>query len=83
MVLLADFGFGSNRTFGEPRGPLTGISPKLAHLVHSGRFSMLLLTDLGPPVDLNVRGTTGFAYGNLTKTRRFGPFWLVFYGISH
>jgi hypothetical protein len=35
------------RTFGEARGPVTGTSPKLADLVHSYLFSMLLLTDFG------------------------------------
>jgi hypothetical protein len=83
MVLFTDFGFGSNQTFREPGGPLTGISPKLADLVHSSQFSMVLLTDIGSKVDSDVRGTPGSAYGDLAKTRRFGPFSPVFYGITH
>jgi hypothetical protein len=83
MVLLTDFGFGSNRTFWEPRVPITGISAKLTDLVHSVQFSMVLLTDVGPRVDSDVWGTPGSAYGDITKTHRFGPFWPVFYGINH
>jgi hypothetical protein len=83
MVLLTDFGPRVIRTFGEHRGPIMGISPKLADLVHFGQFSMVLITDLGPQVYPDFRGTPGSAYRNLAKTRRFGPFWPVFYGITH
>jgi hypothetical protein len=83
MVLLTDFGFGSNHTFREPRGPITGISPKLLDLVHSVQFSTVLLTHLGPRVDPDVLGTLRSSYGDLAKTRRCGPFWPVFYGIIH
>ena len=69
--------------FGEHRGPLTGTSPKLIDLVHSGQFSMVLLTDFGSRVDPDVWGTPAFAYGDLAKTRRFGPFCPVFNGITH
>ena len=44
---------------------------------------MVLLTDLGSRVDPDFLGTPGSAYGDLAKTRRFGPFWQVFYGITH
>jgi hypothetical protein len=83
MVLLTDLG---PRVDPNVRGTLRssyGISPKLADLVHSGQFSMVLLTDLGPQVNPDVRGTPGSGYGDLTKTHRFGPFWPVFYGITH
>jgi hypothetical protein len=83
MVLLTDFGFGSNQTFAEPSGPIKGISAKLTDLGHSVQFSIVLLTDLGPRVDLDVRGTPGSAYGDIAKTHRFGPFLPVFYGINH
>jgi hypothetical protein len=63
------------RTFGEPLGPLTGISPKHIDLVHFGQFSMVLITDLGPRVDSNVLGTLRSSYRNLAKIRRFFPFW--------
>ena len=36
---------------------------------------MLLLTDFGSRVDPNVRGTPGSGYGDVVKTRIFGPFW--------
>jgi hypothetical protein len=71
------------RTFGEAREPVTGTSPKLADFVCSSQFSMLLLTDFGCRGDPNVRGTPGSAYGDLAKTRRFGPFLPVFYAIIH
>jgi hypothetical protein len=83
MLLLTDFGPGAIRTFREHRGPLTGTSPKLADLARSGKFSMVLLTDLGSRVDQDVWGTPRSAYGDLAKTRRFGPFWPVFHGITH
>jgi hypothetical protein len=70
-------------TFGEHRNPLTDKSPKLVDLVHSGQFSMALLTDYGFRVDPDVWETPGSAYGVLAKTRRFGPFWTVFYCITH
>jgi hypothetical protein len=44
---------------------------------------MVLLVDFGSRVDPDVWGTPGSAYGDLGKTRRFGPFWPVFYGITH
>jgi hypothetical protein len=44
---------------------------------------MVLLTDFGSRVDPDVWETPGFAYEDLAKTRRFGPFWLVFYGITN
>ena len=69
--------------FGEHRGSLTGTSPKLVDLVHSGQFSMVLLTDLGSRVDQDIWGTPGSAYEDLAQTRRFGPFSLVFYGITN
>jgi hypothetical protein len=74
MVLLTDFGFGSNQTFREPRGPITGILPKLIDLVHYVQFSTVLLTYFGSPVDSDVQGTPWSDYGDLAKTRRFGPF---------
>ena len=69
--------------FGEPRGALTGSSPKLAVLTYSGQFSMLLLTVLGSHGDSNVRGTPGCAYGEVTKTHSFDLFWPVFYAFTH
>jgi hypothetical protein len=44
---------------------------------------MLLLTDYGFRFDPDVWETLGSAYGDLANTRRFGPFWPVFYGITH
>jgi hypothetical protein len=44
---------------------------------------MVLLTDYGFRVDPDVWETPGSAYGDLARTRRFGPFWPVFYGITH
>jgi hypothetical protein len=44
---------------------------------------MLVLTDFGSRVDPDVWGTPGLAYEDLAKTRRFGPFWPVFYGITN
>jgi hypothetical protein len=76
-------GSGSIQMFGKHRGPLTGTSPILVDLVHSGQFSMVLLTDYGFQVDPDVWETPGSAYGDLARTRRFGPFWPVFYGITH
>jgi hypothetical protein len=83
MILLPYFGPGAIRTFREHRNPLTETSPKLIDLVHSGQFSMVLLTDYGFRVDPDVWETPGSAYGDLAKTRRFGPLWPVFYGITH
>jgi hypothetical protein len=83
MLLLTDFGPGAIRMFREHRGPLTGTSPKLVVLVHSGQCSMVLLTDFGSRLDTDVWGTPGFAYEDLAKTSRFGPFWPVFYGITN
>jgi hypothetical protein len=76
-------GYGSIRMFGKHPGPITGTSPKLVDLVHSGQCSIVLLTDFGSRVDTDVWGIPGFAYGYLAKTRRFGPFWPVFYRITH
>jgi hypothetical protein len=61
--------------FGEHRNPLTENSPKLVDFVHSRQFSMVLLTDYGFRVNRDVWETSGSAYGDLAKTRRFGPFW--------
>jgi hypothetical protein len=83
MLLLIDFGPGAIPTFGEHQGLLTGTSAKLVDLVHSGQFSMVIVTDFGSRVDPNVWGTPGSAYGDLAKTCRFGPFWPVFYGITN
>jgi hypothetical protein len=83
MLLLIDFGPGAICTFGEHQGLLTGTSPKLAGLVHSGQFCTVLLTGFGSRVDPHVWGTPESSYGELTKTRRFGPFWPVLYGITH
>jgi hypothetical protein len=44
---------------------------------------MVLLTDFGSRVDPDVWGTPETAYGELAKSRRFGPFWPVFHGITH
>jgi hypothetical protein len=76
-------GLGGIQTFGEPRGPLTGTSPKLTDLVHSDQFSMLLFTVFGCRGRPNIWGCPGSDYGDLTKTRRFGPFLPVFYAIIH
>jgi hypothetical protein len=76
-------GAGSIRTVGEHRGALKGTSTKLVDLVHSGQFSIVLLTDFGSRVDPDVWGTMGFAHGDLAKTHRFGTFWPVFYGITN
>jgi hypothetical protein len=69
--------------FGEPRGPVTGISSKLADLIHSDQFSVLLLTDFGSRGDLNVRGTPGSGYRDVVKTRIFAPILPVFCAITH
>jgi len=68
---------------GEPRGALTGRSPKHAVLAYSGQFTMLLLTVLRSHGDSNFRGTPGCAYGEFTKTRSFDLFWPVFDAITH
>jgi hypothetical protein len=69
--------------FGKHQGPLTGTSPKLVDLVHSGHCSRVLVTDFGSRVDPDVWGTPRFAYGDLAETHRFGPFWPVFYSITN
>ena len=74
MLLLTDCGSRAIRMFGKPGGPITGTSPKLADLVHSGQFSLLLLTDFGSHGDLNDRGTPGSDYGDLAQTRKFDSF---------
>jgi hypothetical protein len=71
------------RTFGEARGPVTGTLPKLTDFVRFSQFYMLLLTDFGSRGDPNIRGTPRPAFGDVAKTRRFGPFLLVFYAIIH
>jgi hypothetical protein len=71
------------RTFGEARGPVTGTSPKLPDFVRFSQLCMLLLTVFGSRWGANVRGTPESAYGDLAKTRRFGPFLPVFYAIIH
>ena len=62
------------RTIREPRGCVTGNSSKLAVLVFSGQFCMLLLTDFGSRCDPNVSGTPLSGYVELVKTRSFGLF---------
>ena len=47
-------GTGEIGTFRELRGPVTGTSSNLANLVHSGQFSMLLLTDFGSRGGTNI-----------------------------
>ena len=76
-------GHGAIRMFGEPRGPVTGTSSKLADLIHSDKFSVLLHADFGSRGDPNVRGTPVSGYGYVVKTRIFGPSWPVFYAITH
>ena len=71
------------RMFHELRELATGSSSKLADLVNSGQFSMLLLTDFGSWGDTNVQGTLGSGYGDLVTTRRFYTFWPVFHAITH
>ena len=83
MVLLTNLGSVLIRTFGEHQGPLMGTSPKFADLVHSGQFSMVLLTDFRSRVNPDVWGTPEFAYVDLAKTHRFGPFWPVFHRITN
>ena len=57
--------------FAELWGLVTGTSSKLAYVLHSGQFCMLLLTYFGSRGDTNVLGTSGFGYENLVKTHRF------------
>jgi hypothetical protein len=83
MLLLTDFGPEAIRTFREHRGSLTGTSPKLADLVHSSYFCIVLLSGFGSRVDPDVWGTPESSYGDLAKTRRFGLFWPVFHAITH
>ena len=83
MVLLTDFGSRVDPDIWGTPGFAYGDLAKTHRFVHSGQFSMVLLTDFGSRVDPDVWGTPGFAYGDLAKTRRFGPFWQVFYGITH
>jgi hypothetical protein len=58
-------------------------SSKLVDLVNFGQFSMLLPTNFGSRGDPKIRGTPGSGYGDVVKTRIFGPFWPVFYAITH
>jgi hypothetical protein len=44
---------------------------------------MLLHTNFGSRGNPNIRGTPGSAYGDVAKTRRFGPFLPVFFAIIH
>ena len=83
MILLTEFASVVIRRFEDPGGPLMGTSPKHEDLVHSGQFSMLLLTGFGSLSDLNVRETEGSDNWDLAKTRRFSPFWPVLYAITH
>jgi hypothetical protein len=76
-------GSGSILMFGKHRGPLTGTSPKLVDLDHSGPFSIALLIDFGSRVYPDVGGTPGFGHGDLAKTHRLGPFLPVFYIITN
>ena len=71
-------GPGAIRTFVEPRGPVMGMLSKLVDLVPYSQFSVLLPTNFGSPGDPNVWGTPGSGYGDVVKTRSFGPFQPVF-----
>ena len=63
------------RMFHEPRGPVTWNSSKHAVLDYSAEFSKLLLNYFGSRCDPNILG--------IMKTRCFGLFWPVLYGITH
>src|SRR4051812_11350500 len=67
-------GPGAIRTFGQPRGPVTGTSSKLVDLIPYRQFSVLLPMNFGSRGDPNVWGTLASGYGDFVKTRRFGPF---------
>jgi hypothetical protein len=82
-VLLTDFGSRVNPDVSGTPESAYGASPNIVDLVHSGQFSIVLLTDYGFRFDPDVWETPWSAYGDLAKTRRFGPFWPVFYGITH
>src|SRR3954463_3275220 len=62
------------RTFGEPRGPVTGMSSKLVELIPYSQFSVLLPSNFRSRGDPNVRGTPGSGYTDVVKTRTFHPF---------
>ena len=59
------------RVFREPRAQVTGNSSKLAVLVYSGQFCMLLLTDFGSRCDPTVSGTPRSGYG------QYSQFWHI------
>src|SRR3954466_6146135 len=67
-------GPGAIRTFGEPWGPVTGMSSKLVDLIPYSQFSVLLPSNFRSRGDPNVRGTPGSGYTDVVKTRTFGPF---------
>ena len=71
------------RKFGEPRGALTGRSPKLVDFTYSGQFATLLLTVVGVQRRFEHSGNPGSANGEVAKTRCFGLFWLVYYAMTH
>ena len=83
MLLLTDFGSRGHPNVRGTLGPVMGTLSKLAHSVHSGQFSMLLLTNFGFQGDPNIPLTSRTGYTDIVKTRRFGPFWPVFYAITH
>jgi hypothetical protein len=70
------------RKFGEPRGALTGRSPKLVVFTYSGQFATLLLTVVGVQRRFEHSGNPGSANGEVAKTRCFGLFWLVYYAMT-
>ena len=61
------------RMFREPWGPITGNSSKLAVLVYSSQFCILLLTDFGSRCDPNVSGTQVLLRGPRQNTQ----FWPI------
>src|SRR6266566_2057419 len=69
--------------FGEPRGALTGRSPKLVVFTYSGQFATLLLTVVGVQRRFEHSGKHGSANGEVTKTHSFFPFWPVLYSFNH
>ena len=80
---LLCLGPGPLQTLSELSGTVTGTSSKLADLVHSGQFCKLLLSDFISRGDPNVPRTLRTSYGDLVKTRIFGPFSAVLYAITH
>src|SRR3954469_5818271 len=59
------------RTFGEPRGPVTGTSSKLVDLIPYSQFSVLLPSNFRSLGNPNVRETPGSGYTDVVKTRTF------------